>query len=189
VDVALQNCHRLGRLIDEVLEVSRLEQGVAQRHLEWTPVRLAELVHKVVQFVRTEAAMKGLRVVERLPADLPPMVGDERLMHLLLFNLIENAIKFTGEGGCVEVELEHHGDEVVARVRDTGIGIRREHHDRIFEKFFTVDGGAARTHGGAGIGLYLAKEVVAIHDGAIRVDSTAGEGAMFEVKLPLRPQR
>jgi signal transduction histidine kinase len=189
VEVALQNCHRLGRLIDEILEVSRLEQGVAQRHLEWTPLGMAELLHKVVQFVRTEAAMKGVRVVERLPPELPPVVADERLMHLLLFNLVENAVKFTGEGGCVEVELEHRGDEVVTRVRDTGIGIPHEHHDRIFEKFYTVDAGAARTHGGAGIGLYLAREVVAIHDGTIRVDSEAGRGTTFEVKLPVRPQR
>ena len=77
---------------------------------------------------------------------------------------------------------------MVARVRDTGIGIAREHHDRIFEKFFTVDAGSARTHGGTGIGLYLAREVVAIHDGAIRVDSTTGGGSTFEVRLPLRPQ-
>jgi signal transduction histidine kinase len=188
VEVALQNCHRLGRLIDEILEVSRLEQGVAQRHLDWAPLQLDELARKVVQFVRTEATLKGLRVGEQLPGDLPPMVGDERLLHLLLYNLVENAVKFTGAGGSVDVELEHHGDDVVARVRDTGIGIALEHHDRIFDKFFTVDAGSARTHGGTGIGLYLAREVVAIHDGSIRVDSRPGRGATFEVRLPLRPQ-
>jgi signal transduction histidine kinase len=189
VEVALQNCHRLGRLIDEILEVSRLEQGVAQRHLEWAPVGLGDLLHKVLHFVRTEAAMKGLRIVERVPAELPPMVGDERLMHLLLFNLVENAVKFTGEGGQVEVAVEHQGDNVLVSVRDTGIGIAREHHDRIFEKFFTVDAGSARTHGGTGIGLYLVREVVAIHEGAIRVESIPGHGATFEVRLPLRPPR
>jgi signal transduction histidine kinase len=189
VEVALQNCHRLGRLIDEILEVSRLEQGVAQRHLDWTPVRLPELARKVVHFVRTDAALKRLRLVERLPEQLPPVVCDERLMHLLLFNLVENAVKFTGEGGEVAIEVEQQGDDVCVRVRDTGIGIAREHHDRIFEKFFTVDAGSARSHGGTGIGLYLAREVVAIHDGAMRVDSTPGTGTLFEVRLPLRPQR
>jgi signal transduction histidine kinase len=189
VEVALQNCHRLGRLIDEILEVSRLEQGVAQRHLDWTPVRLNDLARKVVQFVRTEAALKSLRLVERLPEQLPPVVCDERLMHLLLFNLLENAVKFTGEGGEVAVEIEHQGDDVSVRVRDTGIGIAPEHHERVFEKFFTVDAGSARQHGGTGIGLYLAREVVAIHDGDIRLESHAGHGTVFEVRLPLRTRR
>jgi signal transduction histidine kinase len=189
VEVALQNCHRLGRLIDEILHVSRLEQGVAQRHLEWAPVRLPDLLRRVVQFVRTEAALKSLRVVERLPEELPPVVCDERLMHLLLFNLVENAVKFTGEGGEVAAEVEQQDDDVVVRVRDTGIGIAHEHHDRIFDKFFTVDAGSARAHGGTGIGLYLAREVVAIHDGAIRVESAPGRGTLIEVRLPLRPRR
>src|SRR5262245_12289660 len=189
VEVALQNCHRLGRLIDEILEVSRLEQGVAQRHLDSTPVRLNDLARKVVHFVRTEAALKSLRLLERLPEQLPPVVCDERLMHLLLFNLVENAVKFTGEGGEVAIEVAQQGDDVNVRIRDTGIGIAPEHHERVFEKFFTVDAGSARSHGGTGIGLYLAREVVAIHDGTIRVESTPGHGTLFEVRLPLRPQR
>jgi signal transduction histidine kinase len=189
VEVALQNCYRLGRLIDEILEVSRLEQGVAQRHLEWAPVALPDLVRKVLHFVRTEAAMKGLRLIERFPHALPPVVCDERLMHLLLFNLVENAVKFTGEGGEVAVDVVQQDDDVLVGVRDTGIGIARDHHERVFEKFFTVDAGSARAHGGTGIGLYLAREVVAIHDGAIRIESTPGHGTLFEVRLPLRPRR
>jgi signal transduction histidine kinase len=187
VEVALQNCHRLGRLIDEILEVARLEQGVAQRHLDWAPVSLAEVMRKVVQLVKPEAAVKGLRVIERLPYDFPPMVGDERLLHLMLFNLIENAVKFSVEGGTVEVELAQDGHDVLARVSDTGIGIAREHHERIFDKFFTVDAGSARSHGGTGIGLYLVREVAVIHDGAITVMSQPGRGASFEVKMPFRP--
>jgi two-component system phosphate regulon sensor histidine kinase PhoR len=78
-------------------------------------------------------------------------------------------------------------DEIVLTVEDDGIGIPAEFHDRIFEKFFMVDAGPAKAHAGAGIGLFLVKEVVAIHGGTIRVDSAAGQGARFEVRLPLRP--
>jgi signal transduction histidine kinase len=74
-------------------------------------------------------------------------------------------------------------------VRDEGIGIPEEHRERIFDKFFTVSGGASRTHGGAGIGLYLAKEVAAIHEGRICVASASGNGSIFEVRLPVRPSR
>ena len=77
---------------------------------------------------------------------------------------------------------------MLLRIRDRGIGIAPELHGRIFEKFFMVDGGATKTRSGAGIGLYLAREVVAIHDGSIAVESRAGEGACFEVRLPLHPR-
>ena len=70
---------------------------------------------------------------------------------------------------------------------DTGIGIHADHHERIFEKFFTVDAGSARSHGGTGIGLYLVREVAAIHDGTITVLSEPGRGTSFEVRMPLRP--
>jgi len=189
VEVALHNCYRLGRMIDEILQVSRIEQGVAQRHLEWSPVDLTEIVRRAMKMLRTEATIKRLRVTERLPAGLPPMVGDERLLHLLLFNLLENAVKFTGEGGAVEVEVQRRGEEMLAWVRDTGIGISQEDQERVFDKFFTVDAGSARSYSGTGIGLYLAREVVAIHEGALRVESSSPRGTTFEVRLPLRSHR
>jgi signal transduction histidine kinase len=100
---------------------------------------------------------------------------------------VENSVKFTPAGGKVDVGLEANSDEVVLRVRDDGIGIAPEVHDRIFEKFFMVDAGPSKAHAGAGIGLFVAKEVVAIHGGTIRVESSPGQGALFEVHLPLRP--
>jgi signal transduction histidine kinase len=189
VDVAHQHCQRLARMIEEVLEVSRLEQGVAQRPVDWAPVQLGDVLHKVVQSLRAEAAVKEIRLAERLDPDLPVLAGDERLLHLLVLNLIENAIKFTPRGGSVEASLEAGADELLLRVRDDGLGLAPEHHERIFEKFFVVDGTFTRTQGGAGIGLYLAREVVNIHDGHIRVESALGQGASFEVRLPLRPSR
>jgi signal transduction histidine kinase len=100
---------------------------------------------------------------------------------------VENAVKFTPAGGKVDVTLEADKDEVVLRVRDDGIGIAPEFHDRVFEKFFMVDAGPSKAHSGAGIGLFVVKEVVAIHGGTIRVESSPGQGALFEVRLPLRP--
>ena len=189
--VAQEQCQRLGRMIDEIVEVSRIEQGVAQRHVEWAPVALSGIVRRVAQGLRADALQKALVVSQRLADDLPAVSGDERLLHLLVQNLVENAVKFTPRGGSVEVSLEPltESAQVLLRVRDTGIGIAPEHQARIFEKFYTVAVGPSRRHAGAGIGLYLAKEVVAIHDGALSVESLAGGGACFEVRLPLARRR
>jgi len=185
--VAQEQSQRLGRMIDEVLHVSRLEQGLAQRHLEWSPVAFAETVRKVLQGQRQEATVKGLQLGSTIPLDVPVLAGDERLLQSLVFHLVENAVKFTGAGGHVDVDLRGDSDAVVLRVRDDGMGIPPEFHDRIFEKFFMVDASPAKAHPGAGIGLFLVREIVAIHGGAIRVESAAGRGSTFEVRLPIRP--
>jgi len=147
-------------------------------------------VRKVVQGLRQEVLLKELQLQERLQEELPPIPGDERLLQLLVANLVENAVKFTPKGGRIDVGL-HAGEDgsLVLTVKDDGIGIAEEHRERIFEKFFTVSDGASRTHGGAGIGLYLAREVAAIHEGRILVESAFGRGSSFEVRLPVRPVR
>ncbi len=184
--VAREQCQRLGHLIEEILEVSRLEHDVAQRHLEWASIALAGTLRRALVPLRQDVVTKGLRLREHVAPDLPPVDGDERLLHLLLLNLVENAVKFTPEGGSVDVTLEADPVFVTLSVTDTGIGIPAELHERVFEKFFTVRGGLTRAHGGAGIGLFLAKEVVAIHGGTIRVESPAAGGTRFVVKLPLK---
>jgi signal transduction histidine kinase/putative methionine-R-sulfoxide reductase with GAF domain len=186
--VSQEQCQRLGRMIDEVLEVARLEHDVAQRHLEWVPVSLAQTVSHVLRLLRQEATLKGLSLTFHAEPDLPVLVGDERLLHLLVLNLVENAVKFTPRGRQVEVSLTRTADDMVLGVSDEGIGIAPEHHDRIFEKFFMVDPGTTKSQGGAGIGLYLAREVVAIHGGTLSVESVPGRGARFTARLPLVPK-
>jgi signal transduction histidine kinase len=185
--VAQEQTQRLGRMIDEVLHVSQLEQGIAQRHVVWTPVSLTDILRSVLLTLRQEASVKGLQLTSAIAGEVPVLAGDEGLLQSLAFHLVENAVKFTPAGGKIDVGLEANSDEVVLRVRDDGIGIAPEFHDRIFEKFFMVDAGPSKAHAGAGIGLFVAKEVVAIHGGTIRVDSSPGQGASFEVHLPLRP--
>jgi len=185
--VAQEQTQRLGRMIDEVLHVSQLEQGKAQRHVAWAPVSLAETVRSVLGAHKQEAYAKGLQLTSSIAGEVPVLAGDEGLLQSLVFHLVENAVKFTRPGGKVDVALEATHEEVVLRVQDDGIGIAPEFHERIFEKFFMVDAGPAKAHAGAGIGLFVVKEVVAIHGGAIRVESSPGGGALFEVRLPLRP--
>ena len=186
--VAHEQAQRLGRMIDEVLEVSRLEHGVAQRHLLWGPVDIGRTIEVVVRLLRHEATLKGITVEAHIDPGVPAVTGDERLLQMLVMNLAENALKFSPRGGRVELEAASGGAGAIIRVADEGIGIAADVQERIFEKFFMVDGGSTKARGGAGIGLYLAREVVAIHDGTITVESRPGSGARFEVRLPVRPR-
>jgi signal transduction histidine kinase len=119
---------------------------------------------------------------------VPPLQADERLLLMLVRRLAENALTFTPAGGRVDVSLRAEGDDLVLSVADTGIGIAPDHQERIFEKFYMVDAGTRRTYGGAGIGLFLAREIVQIHAGRLDVESGAGAGSRFVARLPLRPR-
>ncbi len=187
--VSREQATRLGRLIDEVLEVSRLERGVAQAQLERQPVSLSGLVKGVLQALSQDVALKTLRVVETLPEGLLTVPGDERLLRLLVFNVVENAVKFTPPGGEIEIDLGLSDGYVVLSVTDNGIGIPTDQRHRIFDKFYTLDSGVSRSHGGTGIGLYLAREVAHIHGGSITASEAPSGGARLEIRLPLRPER
>jgi signal transduction histidine kinase len=106
---------------------------------------------------------------------------------LMVLNIVENAVKFTAAGGRVTVSLGERGGHVVLCVRDDGIGIPPELVERVFEKFFMADAGPTKARGGAGIGLYLVREIVQIHDGTISVGPAPERGTLFEVSLPIRP--
>jgi two-component system phosphate regulon sensor histidine kinase PhoR len=101
--------------------------------------------------------------------------------------LVDNAVKYSRSGGRVEVRARLEEGNVLLEVEDVGIGIPAEHLDRIFEKFYTVDGGLDRRAGGAGVGLYLVREIVRLHEGTVRVESRPGHGSLFAVRLP-RPR-
>jgi two-component system sensor histidine kinase BaeS len=110
--------------------------------------------------------------------------GDATALRRLLLNLVENAVKYTPEGGMVELSLTRSGPEVLARVRDTGIGIDPADAGRVFEPFVRLDDARSRETGGAGLGLAIARSIAVAHGGAIVLDSAPGAGSLFTVRLP-----
>ena len=151
-EVAQEQTQRLGRMIDEVLHVSQLEQGMAQRHVTWTPVSLTDVLRSVLLTLRQEASVKGLLLTSAIAAEVPVLAGDEGLLQSLAFHLVENAVKFTPAGGKVDVGLEANSDEVVLRVRDDGIGILLTDHNvaetlRITDRAYVVWQGKVIAHG------------------------------------------
>ncbi|MES2251028.1 MAG: hybrid sensor histidine kinase/response regulator [Pseudomonadota bacterium] len=170
------------RLIDDMLDVTRLRRDALS--IQTKPVDLAELARAVVDNLRHQAEAAGCTI----SLDAPPAlrgVWDEFRIEQVLTNLLTNALRYGG-GKPVEMTVRQDGDQAVVSVRDQGIGISPEDHQRIFEQFERTD--VSRKHAaGLGLGLYITHKIVSLHAGRIGVESTPGHGARFFVELPLQP--
>jgi signal transduction histidine kinase len=171
---------RLSDLVGDVLDTSRIEAGTFPYAFD--AVDVDELVRETAAVV--SLGHDEVRVTTRVPPALPPIQGDRERLRQLLWNLLTNAVKFTVDGDEVEVSAAHENGVVALSVRDHGPGIPPESHRLIFEKFGRVsrDGGSEP---GAGLGLYIARSIAEAHGGTLDVESEAGAGATFVVRLPL----
>jgi len=179
-----QECDRLVRLINDLLNVSRIEAGRALE-LNLKPIDLRNLMARVVTSQQSYTTRHTL--VLEAPEDLPAVVADEDKVDQILTNLINNAIKYSPDGGHVWVSARSADGNIEVSVKDEGVGIPEEHLDKIFARFHRVESGDSRRAGGTGIGLYLVKHLVEAHHGRIRVDSRVDQGSTFTFTIPLTP--
>jgi len=183
VEMIARHADRLSRLTRELLDLSRLERGEYQ--VELGPIELAPLVSASLDLVRERADKKRIK----LGFDGPPglrAIADRRALEQILTNLLDNAVKFTPEGGSVTVLADGTGPSVVISVLDTGPGIEPRHRGRLFERFYRADTGRARENGGTGLGLAIVKHLAQAQKGEVGVESGQG-GSRFWVKLPAAP--
>jgi two-component system CheB/CheR fusion protein len=179
-----QSAH-MSRIIDGLLEVSRIVRGKVTLELETVDVR--QVVERVLSDRAEAIAARGLTLHESLPPEPAWVMGDEVRLVQVFDNLLSNALKFTHPPGAITVEVEVTDEAVAIRVRDTGVGMRPEVLSRIFRAFHQETQDVARSAGGLGLGLALARGLVELHDGSIRARSEGpGKGAEFEVRLPRR---
>lgn len=181
LDVILEETLRLTGLVEDLLNFSKMQAGkVDPRRV---PLRLVGLVREAVSVVEPEANQKGLTVSLDL-ADPDPIGVDRDLILQLLLNLLRNAVKFTDRGGRITARLREDGNGVTLEVEDTGIGIRAEEQERVFERFYQTDSTMTRKYGGVGLGLAISRSIVCRHGGRIWVESEEGKGSCFTVWLP-----
>jgi signal transduction histidine kinase len=183
LQVMLAQAERLGRLVEQLLDLSRLESGDVPLQREEVP--LGQLVHEVLSEIEVARASADVELADEVPDDLPPVFVDRERVHQVLFNLLDNAIRFTPPGGAVTVSAHRHNGSVDVHVADTGSGIAPEHLPRLFERFYRVDTARSREDGGTGIGLAIARSVVEAHGGRIRAESEVGKGSVFIFELPV----
>jgi two-component system phosphate regulon sensor histidine kinase PhoR len=172
----------LVQMINELLDLSRMENASTQvRHDE---VALGSLLEASLERLQTFARRQGVTLAAHVPADLPPVRGDEERLDQLLMNLLHNAIKFSPGGGDVTVTADEHPDVVVVSVTDHGVGIPTKDQARVFERFYKVDRARQRGLGGTGLGLAIARHIAEAHGGRIWLESAEGEGSTFSFSLP-----
>lgn len=187
--IVLESCDRLIDMVDTLIEVGRVEQGRGRQGLYLRHVELRALAEAALEPLRAVAERKQVRLDIEVPAQGLNLEGDADLLEQVVRKLVDNAVKYSTPTGRVVLRGRlGAADELEFEVEDNGIGISAEHLPHIFDKFYMVDGGLTRRVGGAGVGLYLVREIVRLHDGRVEVRSTPGEGSLFRVTLPRAQQ-
>jgi two-component system phosphate regulon sensor histidine kinase PhoR len=173
---------RLINLVEELLELSRIESGEVP--LDVQPVDLRALLEEALEPARPEAVRRGVELTLEVEPGLGVLELDPKHIDRAVFNLVQNAIKFTEAGGSVAVSARRQDGHLEVTVRDTGIGIPAGDLPRVFERFYKVD--QSRASGGTGLGLALVKHAVEAHGGQVSAESHVGQGSTFRFVIPLR---
>ncbi len=178
--IALRNSRRLLRLVNQLLDLQRLDAGRMQP--SFRPCDLVEFVTQIVESFRPYCEKKELRLITKL-VPCPTVYLDTEKFDKVVYNLLSNAMKFTPEGGTITVKLRAEGEHCVLTVEDTGIGIIKEQLPQLFERFRQAEGSENRSYEGSGLGLALVKELVELHGGKVTVESVYGQGTTFTLWL------
>lgn len=173
---------RLTGIITDLLTLTQMDNHRMELHP--APMDLSDLAEETLRLLLPAAEKRGQTLKGSLPAACP-ITADRSKLGQVIYNLVENALKYTPEGGDVLVSLQINGKEAVLSVQDNGIGIPEADQPHIFERFYRVDKARSRETGGTGLGLSIVRQLVTLHGGTIAVDSTPGKGSVFTVRLPL----
>ncbi len=172
---------RLAQMVEELLELSRIESGEAPLARE--PVQMSEVLEGAVERLRPQARKQRLTLTLEAPPDLPPVIGDAERLERVAVNLLHNAIKFTPAGGSIRVSAAAVGESVTVTVSDTGVGIDPEDLPRVFERFYKAD--RSRGSRGTGLGLAVVKHTVEALGGTVAAESEPGRGSTFSFSIPI----
>ena len=181
LSLIVDESERLGRIVSEILLANQLDAD--RLDISREPFDPADLVERVVDSVQTHTP-PGVTIEIKTPSSVPLVGADRDRARQVLVNLLENAIKYSPDGGRIEVGLDSGHGMVSFAVRDEGLGIPADYHERIFEKFYRLDPDMTRGVGGTGLGLYICSELVSRMGGSIWVDSVEGKGSSFTFELP-----
>ena len=182
-DILLEQSERLSLLIDNVLNLARIEEG--RKEFFYKEADLGILIQEVVSSMQEQVGHEGFEIGFEIGEENVRAEVDRESLSQVLANLLDNAVKYSGDSRKILVRLSAEDGHAVIRVCDSGIGIRNEEHEKIFDRFYRCGDELTRTVRGTGLGLSLVKEIVEAHKGSVHVESEPGKGSTFSVRLPL----
>jgi two-component system phosphate regulon sensor histidine kinase PhoR len=187
LEIMERHSDRLNALVEDVLSLARLESPGAE--LDLSEVDLAELLHAIMRDWEKRFAAKQLKSHLNFPGNLPLLQADENRLQEVIYNLLDNAVKYSKPGGTVFLRAEIEGERVRISVADEGLGIPEADLPRIFERFYRAEKARSRELGGTGLGLSIVKHIVQLHGGAVEAQSEPGKGTTISVLLPANGKR
>jgi len=183
VQVIKKHTDRLTKIVEDLLMLSKIESKEFQLQIKVISIR--ELIDDVFDFVKEPAEKKRISISQNEIPSSMSVEADRNYLEQVLINLLDNAIKYSPEGGTITISaIEKDPKEIQFSIKDNGIGIPREDLPRIFERFYRVDKGRSQELGGTGLGLSIVKHLVQAHGGKVWVDSQLGKGSAFYFTLP-----
>ena len=186
LDIVLRNTVRLNNLVQDILDVSRLESGTMKFIPEKTDTR--QMVEEIAETMQSSASMMEIKINADIEDNLPELTVDSGRIKQVIVNLVNNAIKFSPRGSNINMQARKEGAYVLFEVRDFGRGIPKDKKEKIFETFYQVDCAKdSKLLGGAGMGLAISRGIVIAHGGKIWVESKVGVGSTFRFALPVKP--
>ncbi|MCP5022368.1 MAG: hypothetical protein GY930_11405 [bacterium] len=182
LDAVHRNAERLSQIIDDLLDLARIEAGEAEFHLK--AVTLGPAIRRATDTIAVKAQSKQQQLSVEV-ADSLKVVADARALDQILLNLLDNAVKYTPEGGCITARALNQGNAVRIEIQDDGSGIEQQHRQRLFERFYRIDPGRSREVGGTGLGLAIVKHLVGAMHGDTGFEPPDQPGSIFWFTLPL----
>lgn len=183
LSIILRQTDRLSAIIDDLLTLSRIEQGEDKASIDLETTHIRAVLEQVKLEMSGKAAEKNISLTFKCEKSFEARINSN-LLEQALANLVDNAIKYTNKDGNVEVTADLEGNDLIISVRDNGIGIPTEHLPRLFERFYRVDKARSRKDGGTGLGLAIVKHIAGAHGGKVEVASTPGVGSTFTIIIP-----
>ena len=182
IEIINRDSDRLAKLIDDLLDLSRIESGKLK--MVFVPTDILGVIKRTMSIIENSAKMKSISIEIQAPENVSKVLADETRLSQVILNLLDNAIKYTSEGGAIKISVRSNDQFVEVDISDTGIGIPEKDLSRVFERFYRVDKARSRDMGGTGLGLSIVKHIVQTHGGEVWVRSKLEHGSTFCFIIP-----